>query len=443
MHLPSVFRSTWRGAPALVPLLVLWILAPGKETARADEGGGKPGRRAAAAHCASETASVLRRESPEKPWKVVTRNEALPAGNLLLLIGTDAALDSANGAVRLAGMGEMPGVSGFPVLETAVVLHDGSDTDLDFTLDRGRVVLSNRKPAGAAHVRVHIRDRAADLVLNEPGAAVALEIYGRWPKGVPFAKDPKPGDEPALAIVVLALKGEVDIKGKLKHFALKAPPGPALLMGDSLQQVDPTPQYMDKLPDWAGEKGRAEREKRRAMAARFRRLVVERSLGEALDEFLKSDDEHERRVAVYLMGALDDLERLAAALMHAKHPDVWDAGVLALRHWIGRGPGQDQKLYRALVEKKKFPPAQAETVLTLLHSFGGDDLARPETYEMLIDYLGSDRLAIRGLAGWHLYRLVPAGRKFGYNPLAPQEERARAIREWKKLVPSGKLPPKS
>jgi hypothetical protein len=433
-------RTLSGGAAALSSLLVFWLLSPANEAARADGGTKQPG---AVARCASETASVLRRESPGKPWAVVKQNEALPAGHLLLLIGCDAALDSADGAVRLAGMGELPGVSGFPVLDTAVVLHDGRDADLDFTLDRGRVVLSNRKQAGAARVRIHIRDRAADLVLNEPGTEVALEVYGRWPRGVPFTKDPKPGDEPALAIAVLVLKGEVDIRGKLRHFALKAPPGPALLMGDSLQEVDPSPQYLEKLPDWATEKGRAEREKRRAMAARFRRLVVERSVGEALDAFLNSDDEQERRAAVYLMGALDDLDRLGAALMNAKHPDVWDAGVLAGRHWIGRGPGQDQKLYNYLIEKRKFSPAHAETVLSLLHSFSDEDLARPETYEMLLAYLGSDRLAVRGLANWHLYRLVPAGRKIGYNPLAPEDDRARAIREWKKLIPSGQLPPKS
>src|SRR5262249_28545187 len=158
---PSVLRSIFRGAPALVPLLVLWVLPPSSETARADGGGGKAGQRAEVARCASETASVLRRESPDKPWMIVKQNEAVHGGDLLLLLGTDGALDSANGAVRLAGMGEMPGVSGFPILETAVVLHDSSGADLDFTLDRGRVVLSNRKQAGAAHVRVHIRDRAA------------------------------------------------------------------------------------------------------------------------------------------------------------------------------------------------------------------------------------------------------------------------------------------
>ena len=36
------------------------------------------------------------------------------------------------------------------------------------------------------------------------------------------------------------------------------------------------------------------------------------------------------------------------------------------------------------IEKGIYSPGQAETVLQLLHSFGGDELARPETYELLI-----------------------------------------------------------
>jgi hypothetical protein len=40
---------------------------------------------------------------------------------------------------------------------------------------------------------------------------------------------------------------------------------------------------------------------------------------------------------------------------------------------------------------------QAETVLQLLHNFSDEELTQPETYEALIDLLGSDQLAIRGL----------------------------------------------
>ena len=92
--------------------------------------------------------------------------------------------------------------------------------------------------------------------------------------------------------------------------------------------------------------------------------------------------------------------------------------------------------------ERKVPAADAENILQLLHSFSDADLAQPETCEVLIDYLAHARLAIRGLAYWHLYRLVPQGRKFGYNPLDPKDKRDRARAEWKNLVPTGKLPPK-
>jgi hypothetical protein len=78
--------------------------------------------------------------------------------------------------------------------------------------------------------------------------------------------------------------------------------------------------------------------------------------------------------------------------------------------------------------------------LQLLHSFGESDLALPETYQTLIDYLNHDVLAIRGLAHWHLYRLVPEGRKIDYDPLAPKNVRAAAIKKWKEVLPPGHLP---
>jgi hypothetical protein len=98
-------------------------------------------------------------------------------------------------------------------------------------------------------------------------------------------------------------------------------------------------------------------------------------------------------------------------------------------------------LYQALLQKQ-IPPREAEGLLQLLHSFGDEDLARPETYHVLINYLGSERTALRELAYWHLFRLVPAGRKIGYEPLAPKAQRDAAIKEWRKLIPPGEMPPK-
>jgi len=150
-----------------------------------------------------------------------------------------------------------------------------------------------------------------------------------------------------------------------------------------------------------------------------------------VDEFLKSDNEYERTLAVLAMAALDQLERLGKAVRETKHPDVLENAVVALRNWIGRCPGQDQILYKGLIEIAKYQPVHAETVVQLLHSFGEADLASPETYQTLIDYLDHQHLAIRELAYWHLYRLVPAGRQIGYNPLDNNEAREAAIQKWR------------
>src|SRR5262249_41805228 len=147
-----------------------------------------------------------------------------------------------------------------------------------------------------------------------------------------------------------------------------------------------------------------------------------------------------RQLAVYGFAALDDLSRLAEALADPEHAEVRDNAVAALRHWIGQGARNDQQLFEALTREKRSSPAQAETLLELLHSpFDAD---QPETYETLIAYLRHERTAIRELARWHLYRLVPAGKKIPYEAGASDAERARGVEEWRKLIPKGKLPPK-
>jgi hypothetical protein len=399
----------------------------------------------AVARCVTEAASVLRRPAPDQPWQPVAANQTLTPGGTLLGV-TDAAIDSADGAVRLAFVGDLTGASPFPVLETALTLNRPEGVDLDITIERGRIDLTNRKQSGAARVRVRGRERAGEFVLTEPGARVAIEVYSRWPRGTRFTKEPKPGEAPTIALAILALHGAVEVKSTTAEASLKAPPGPALIVGDSVETLDPTPQHLDRLPDWADE-GRAESSERarkvRAAMAKFRAAAAGGSVDAALDKLLQSDDEADRKVGVFLCGALDELPRLGAVLTAAKSPEIWNAGVQALRHWVGRGPGQPQKLFRGLVEKAHFPPSQAASVVQLLFTPGEADLARPATYQMLIDFLGSDKLALRGLANWHLVRLAPAGKAFHYDPHGPAEERERAISEWRKLIPEGQLPPRA
>jgi hypothetical protein len=402
----------------------------------------KPGPRVATAKSLSAKGMILRRESPEKPWQLVDEGEVLNTGDLLLGL-PGAVLESKNGAVHLVFRSDLSNTTPYPIVETALILEEVKDTDLAFKLDRGRVDFTNKKKKGDAHVRVRLAKSTADLMLGDEESAASLEIYGRWAPGIPFNKNPKPGDGPAIEGLFLVLKGEVDVKCDDKQWAMKDPPGPALIQWDNASGSAPTPEILQKLPDWAKHDDSSDlAKKRKALLEEMRQSILKKGIGPTIDELVESDDPMKRRLAVYAMGATDDLARLAAALAAAKHPDVWENGVVALRHWIGRGPGQDMKLFQAMLKEGKFSEKQAGTVMQLLHSFGEDDLAHPETYDVLIMFLNHEKLAIRGLAHWHLVRIVPEGKKIAYSPLDPKEKREKAVEEWKKLLPEGKLPPK-
>jgi hypothetical protein len=281
------------------------------------------------------------------------------------------------------------------------------------------------------------------MTLTEPGTRVSLELYGRWPKGVPFKLEPGPKDVPSAVMVVLALKGEMQLKFGSDSWLMKAPPGPALLQWDNFGGADAAPQNLKELPDWADPTKVTDRAKLLKKYLEFFRLsVVAKGIEKTLDEALLSNDENIRRLAIYAMGAFDDMERLGQTLRTAQHPDVWDAGILALRHWLGRCPGQDQILYQGLIARGKMRPIHAETILTMLHSPGDEEIERPETYQLYIGLLDHEILGIRALAHWHLIRLVPEGKTIKYDPLSPKEDQVRAQKEWKKLIPSGELPKK-
>src|SRR5262249_298943 len=148
-----------------------------------------PGQRAGVAVSRGPKGALWKRAAPGKPWQPIGEGEAIPADHLLLgAPGTPT--HPGHGSVRLPLGGDLDGTSPFPIVEPAVVLHETPKTDLDFTLDRGRVDVVNRKKEGAAHVRVRVRDQTFDLVLHEPGTNVAFELYSRWPSGSRFKRKP-------------------------------------------------------------------------------------------------------------------------------------------------------------------------------------------------------------------------------------------------------------
>jgi hypothetical protein len=172
---------------------------------------------------------------------------------------------------------------------------------------------------------------------------------------------------------------------------------------------------------------------------KFRKASAEEPL-KALDSFLASADPVEQRMALVVLGGLDDLERLGKTLVAAKTTEQWDFGITVLRHWLGRGRGQDQRMYQTLTTRRGYSPAEAEIIVQLLFGFSPEDAAEPETYEVLIDYLVHEKPAIRNIAVWHLVRLVPAGKSIEFKPDGTMTDAQKCHAAWKKLVPSGRLP---
>ncbi len=408
--------------------------------------GGEPGPAVTKTNGAGRSLSakgmLLRREKIDAPWEVVGDHEALKAGDLLLGL-PGAVLASKNGAVELTMRTDIH--SPLPVLEPAVILHDSADCDLDFTLDRGRVDFTNKKKAGPARVRIRAWGATWMATLEAPGAHLAVELVGRCQPGKPFTANPGPRDLPVADMLFLVLAGEVDLQYQTTHFGLTAPPGPAMIGWNNFVGMDPSPQRLDKPPEWAGLPKDPEALKRvrklQAIRDRMARELNSKPLGEVLDELVASNDPDERLVGVVYIGATDDLTRMGKLIHESKQPDTWDNAVRVLRHWLGRAPGQDQRFYNGLIKVRDYKPVQAASLIEMLHGFSESELNRPELYEMLIDYLVDGRTSMRGLAHWHLIRLAPEGKNIPYDPNGPKAEMEKARKEWKKIIPSGQLPP--
>lgn len=402
---------------------------------------------AAVARLVSKDGSLFARSKPGQDWRSVSSKGEIHAGDLLVGL-PGAVLENGKGSVQLSLLTDFDKNSPYPILEAAVVLHTSADHDLDFTLDRGRVDVTNLKKDGPARVRIRFHDQQWEANLTEPGTRIALQLYGRWPKGVPFRKEAGPKDVPAADLLLVVRKGQVELTHGSCFRILSAPPGPALLHWDNSSAAEEAPQKQETLPDWvATEQSDSERAQRiKNTVEKLRQQVVKSSPREAARTFATSEDPNERATGVISLGALDDLEGLGGVITATKYPDAWDRAVVVVRHWLGRHPGHDQILYQRLLDKRGLKPAQAAGILQLLHSFGDADLAQPDLYTTLVKYLDNDQMGIRGLAHWHLVRLVPAGKDIDFNPLDPKDKRDKARDQWKKLIDDqiaqGKLPPK-
>ena len=389
--------------------------------------------------CVSASGIIIARKALDAPWTIVEKDAVIPFGHMLVTL-PDASVQSGNGAVKITSRADYDNRSPLPIMETAFTINPPGKNDFDIVLDRGRVELLNTKTKGAATVVVHFLDQKWTVELNEPKSRVTLEIYGRWPRGSVFR--PNLNSSPNLHLVLLVTDGTANIDTGEFSYPLEEPPGYALLEWQNVGRPH-SPVKLDKLPTWADPDAELSdfAKKAKALLEEFRKLRVETSPDKALDAFMDSKDPFKERIALISSGAQDDMMRLGKALTETRDFEIWDTGIIVLRHWVGRGPGYDRKLFDSLTAKREYKPIQARIIMHLLMGFDDDTLQTPELYELLIEYLKSDAPAIRNLSAWHLYRMLPDMRKkVPYQPNGTSEDYAKLYDAWKEAIPAGKLP---
>jgi hypothetical protein len=405
----------------------------------------KAGAKEKVGQCVAVTGGLLQRQDMDEEWKRVQPKDTVSAGALLLALpGSKAEIDAGNGSVRLTLAGNLPELALLPLLESAVVMRrPGNGLDLDFTLDRGRVIVANKGKTGVVKARVRLHGQTWDLTLRSPGAEVAVETFARWVVRPASVEKPDKNERPVTTAVLIMLKGEASLQAGSNEYLLRAPPGPALFSWSGSRGAQ-GPIRLKDTPPWAKADAAKSKEARAALARveKLGKAMENTTVSSALAEALQSKDSGTRVLAVYWLGASDDLGAVLGSLENAAHRDVRIAAIDELGHWLGRESENMPMLFKVLREKQ-FSPAHARITIHLLQPFSRAQLARPETYALLIEYLKHDRLAVRELAFWHLSRLAPEeSHKISYDPTADESKLKAAYAKWKKELPDGQLPRK-
>jgi hypothetical protein len=339
------------------------------------------------------------------------------------------------------------------LLESAVVLHKNDKFDLDLTLQRGRIYLSNIKKEGAVKVRLRFEKEVWDLTL-EPEAEVGVDLFKHFTRDINYRAD----EDPRAELYLCVLKGEVELRiDPYTTHSMEAPPRGALFLWDNFTRPRGPISIKEVPPIWS--KDPPEGEIPRKMTAALRTLQVRLEATKTVDVALKEAVEKEdaplplRFLAIYSMAAIDDVNELIERLDddNIRHGPDRDAAVFALRRWISRSAKQGRLLYKKdkednpaglLIVDRKWQSDEAQTLFDLLHDFSDEDRARTETFEALAGLLESRRVAIAQLAFWHLRRLSVGSKMLpAFDAAMTPDDRKKAADVVRDLIKKGKLPP--
>jgi hypothetical protein len=351
---------------------------------------------------------------------------------------------------RLTLWGNIP--EQYPIsFESVVELHVPDKMDLDLTLQRGRIQISN---PGDQPLKARIRfDNPAspkkgeiwDITLLDKGTEVVVMLLTDMPPGEPFYPDRDNTQRmgPVTDVVALATAGKATLKRDLNAAVDLTPPNDGSMYHWNSRQGPQAVPMAKGLPPWltpaTGVDAKIKSGFLKALEVLNNDLLsqsVDASLKRAIFE---SSDFFKSRLAVRCAAAVDDIQRLKDTLAEQKDREVrWEAKEM-LQRWISYKANNEYELFDML--QPGFDKGEAAIFLQLLRYFTPQQRQDPVTYQALIGYLGSRKVPIREVAYYHLWYLVPAGHGIPHNLNAPEAQVRDEVAQWQKLIPEGSLPP--
>jgi hypothetical protein len=393
---------------------------------------------------ASKDAVLLTRIA-DGPWTRIVPEARLSTGaSFLTLPGYHSELRFYSGA-RLFCWGNLPESLPGGSLECQVTLHaPPAGFDLDLTLDRGRIYLvGGQKPTV---VRLRFASEIWDVTLADDSTEVIVELTALY-AGEPFARDGK-GESPLVQALLGVISGQATVQVDARKFDLRAPPAMCGLTWENKKAGLGTLELMSLPPSWAKQPPRApSRDRQLEIDSALRNLLSRiatpnKPVDLAVGELAAGGSRTGKALAVLASGALGSWPPLLDALEDAQEPDLRLAAALALQSLVARRPELDVQVFEQLQAKLGYSERQAEETIAMLHGCSDAQRNDPAYYDGLFARLRSERIGERELAYWRLAQCDPEGaNRARFHAGDPEAQRERAIAEWRKRIPEGKLPP--
>jgi hypothetical protein len=385
--------------------------------------------------------SILVQQASDKaPWQLVTQKKPIYATDMLRAMPGYSADLVLQTDVTLTLWGIVPELMRVPtpVLESSAVLYTNKAFDVDFKLVRGRVIISNHKKKGPALVRLRFLNQVWDLTLQDPSTQVVAELFGMVQT---LGPDPAT-NAPDLYANVYALNGPLKLHAGDKDHDLTSA---SMFSWDNTFGLADRPRKLPKAPDWwtnrEPPRTNAAPAVKNALSSLALRAQTKNRIDLVLAETLSEPNVYSRTAALRCRAALDDLPAVVDALADERSSELRLRAIEEAQHLLALGQIYDEKLVAALREKN-YTEAQVQTLAFLLHGIPPDQWTDPTFRLQVVTDLVSDKLAIRQLAHYDLYAMVPEGRSIVYDATGSRTERDRGYDEWKQLVARLKTPAK-